>query len=54
MLSGHPGAGQQILTSSAEPDYPPLSLADADGKADGFAVELAQGVRTQLGKDGLI
>ena len=42
---------EQVLSSSAEPDYPPLSLADANGKADGFAVELTQTVLRAVGHE---
>ncbi len=41
----------QILVSSAEPDYPPLSLADTNGRADGFAVELTRAALQAMGRE---
>jgi len=38
-----------VLLSAAEPGYPPLSLASADNRAEGFAVEL---LREAAGKAG--
>lgn len=41
-LSSSPAwTAQPALVSAAEPAYPPLSFADAEGHATGFAVELA-------------
>lgn len=42
-------ARDQVLLSAAEPDYPPLSMGDANGRADGFAVDLTRAVVAEMG-----
>jgi hemerythrin-like metal-binding protein/PAS domain S-box-containing protein len=39
-----PVAAQPVVSSVAEPDYPPLSFQDDQGRASGMAVELLQAV----------
>lgn len=42
-------ASGQILRSGAEPDYPPLSIVQTNGAADGFAVEMLKASLTEVG-----
>ena len=41
----------ELLKSAAEPDYPPLSMADENGKAMGFSVELLNAVSKTMEHD---
>jgi two-component system sensor histidine kinase EvgS len=41
----------QTLRSAAEPDYPPVSIANADGSADGLAVELLKEALSAMGRE---
>jgi len=38
------------VRSAAEPDYPPLSIVNAEGAADGFSVELLREVLLEMGR----
>lgn len=40
-----------IIQSASEPDYPPLSLASPDGKADGFSVHLLRASIQAMGQE---
>ncbi|MEI7850212.1 MAG: transporter substrate-binding domain-containing protein [Kiritimatiellales bacterium] len=39
------------VRSAAEPDYPPLSVVNSDGKADGFSVELLRAAVAEIGME---
>ncbi len=39
------------IRSASEIDYPPFSLVDADGSADGFSVELLRAALAAMGRD---
>jgi two-component system sensor histidine kinase EvgS len=39
------------VRSAAEPDYPPFSIVNPDGQADGFSVELLRAVLTEMGRE---
>ena len=39
------------VRSAAEPDYPPLSVVNSDGNADGFSVELLRAALAEMGMD---
>jgi len=40
-----------ILSSAAEVDYPPFSIIDDDGRADGFSVELLRAAMKAMGRE---
>ncbi|MCP4313538.1 MAG: transporter substrate-binding domain-containing protein, partial [Bacteroidetes bacterium] len=40
-----------VLNSAAEPDYPPLSIKDDQGRANGFAVELLRAATKAMGME---
>ena len=40
-----------VIQSASEPDYPPLSLASPDGKADGFSVHLLRASIQAMGRE---
>ncbi|MCP4997098.1 MAG: transporter substrate-binding domain-containing protein, partial [Gammaproteobacteria bacterium] len=40
-----------VLNSAAEPDYPPLSIKDDQGQANGFAVELLRAATKAMGME---
>ena len=42
---------EPVIRSAAEPDYPPLSILNPDGHADGFSVELLRAVLKTMGRD---
>lgn len=39
------------VRSAAEPNYPPLSIINSDGHADGFSVELLRAALTEMGRE---
>ena len=45
------GDGRPVITSAAESDYPPFSLQDSAGRADGFAVELLRCALAAMGRE---
>jgi PAS domain S-box-containing protein len=54
LLSALPGLAlqpTQTVRSSAEPDYPPLSVVNQTGEADGFSVQLLQAVLKETGRN---
>lgn len=42
---------QPAISSAAERDYPPFSLLDREGKADGFSVELLRSALAAMGRE---
>jgi two-component system, cell cycle sensor histidine kinase and response regulator CckA len=44
-------ASMPVLRSASEIDYPPFCLVDADGRADGFSVELLRATLAAMGRD---
>ncbi len=44
-------AQKQTIQSASELDYPPFSVVDKDGKADGFSVDLLREALKSMGKD---
>ncbi|MCP4043573.1 MAG: transporter substrate-binding domain-containing protein, partial [Gammaproteobacteria bacterium] len=43
-------AAEPVLISAAEPDYPPLSIENPEGQADGFTVELLRAATQAMGR----
>ena len=39
------------VRSAAEPDYPPLSIVNLDGQADGLSVELLRAALAEMGRE---
>ena len=44
-------AGERMLRSASELDYPPLSMVCADGTADGFSVDLLRATLATMGRE---
>ena len=42
------------IRSAAEPNYPPLSVVNSDGHADGFAVEMLRAALKEMGRNVVI
>ena len=55
VAAGDPAAGSSgdlpPIRSAAEIDYPPFSVVGADGRADGFAIELLRATLAAVGRD---
>jgi len=45
-----PTIANNPIQSASEPDYPPLAMVKADGKADGFSVELLRETLKAMGR----
>ncbi|WP_284151722.1 transporter substrate-binding domain-containing protein [Desulfofustis limnaeus] len=43
--------GKPVITSAAEIDYPPFSLLDREGRADGFSVQLLRSALAAMGRE---
>ncbi|MBN1103099.1 MAG: transporter substrate-binding domain-containing protein, partial [Deltaproteobacteria bacterium] len=51
LVMSSPAMGKDPIRSAAEIDYPPFSIVDANGRAEGFSIELMRAALTAMGRD---